>query len=105
MRICFATHATTYDNERGIASGHQDELSPAGRAQAAALADALRQLHFDIVVCSPLSRARETAEIAFNGRYHGGAPVRLVDHLRPLPRRPGSKATRRLGSALATRPI
>lgn len=43
VRMYFVTHATSYDNERGIASGHRDvELSPVGRAQARALPDVLK---------------------------------------------------------------
>jgi broad specificity phosphatase PhoE len=100
VRIYFATHSTTCDNERGIASGHHDaQLSPAGRVQATALADSLRHLQFDLVFCSPLSRARETATIAFGGRYpiqidarlgevdygtYNGAPSGLVDQIRQM---------------------
>lgn len=98
MKIYFVTHATTLDNEREIASGHLDaQLSPAGRTQAVALAHALRHLRFDIVCCSPLSRARETAALAFNGRHpvvvderlsevnygvYNGAPIAQVDRVR-----------------------
>ncbi|HEV2438540.1 MAG TPA: histidine phosphatase family protein [bacterium] len=98
MKIYFVTHATTSDNEQGIASGHRDaQLSSAGRARAAALAETLRHLPFDVVCCSPLSRSRETATIAFNGRSpilvdgrlsevdygrYNGAPTRQVDGLR-----------------------
>lgn len=98
MKIYFATHSTTWDNEQGIATGHRDaQLSPAGRALAAALSDTLRHLRFDVVCCSPLSRARDTAAIAFGRRYpiqvdsrlnevdygtYSGAPVQQIDRLR-----------------------
>jgi probable phosphoglycerate mutase len=40
-------------------------LTDLGHAQAAAMADALRQEHFDEVFCSPLTRARQTAAPLF----------------------------------------
>jgi broad specificity phosphatase PhoE len=43
MNVYFATHATTFDNEAGIASGRKDvALSPTGEAQARALPGLLR---------------------------------------------------------------
>jgi broad specificity phosphatase PhoE len=83
MCVYFATHASTDDNERGIASGLRDiGLSPTGRANAAALPEALQGVHFDIVVCSTLRRARETAELAFGGRLpiHADPRLREVDY-------------------------
>ena len=43
-------------------------LNEEGREMAAATGEKYRDLHFDVCYCSPLSRARETAEIFLRGR-------------------------------------
>ncbi len=66
VEIVFETHATTEDNERGVATGWlPGRLSAAGRDQARALGERRRDV--DTVFCSDLGRARETAAIAFEG--------------------------------------
>jgi phosphohistidine phosphatase len=56
-------------------------LTPAGRAVARSLADQLAADHPDAVLCSPLLRARETAEIVAPAL---GVPrVEIVEALRP----------------------
>ena len=65
MRIVYFVHATTEDNERGLATGWNDvPLSAKGRCQAEELRDAVAG-RFDVVICSDLERALETARIAF----------------------------------------
>lgn len=49
-------------------------LTELGRAQAAKLADPARWSNVELVVASPLTRAIETAELAFAGH---GAPLRI----------------------------
>lgn len=67
--VIFETHATSIDNERGIASGQFDvELSPLGCAQAAELGARRRAEDLAVVLCSDLRRSYRTAEIAFAGR-------------------------------------
>lgn len=80
--IIFEAHGTTFDNEQGLASGHNDvNLSPLGEEQArelgqryahssSSLDPGLRRddKYLDAVFCSDLSRAYHTAEIAFKGR-------------------------------------
>lgn len=59
-------------------------LTPKGIQRTKALAHALRQLDttFDVIVSSPLVRARETAEIVERGlRLHGR--LELTEHLAP----------------------
>lgn len=69
MKIYFATHATSIDNENGISSGHNDsKLSELGKKQAQQLPEKLKNINFDIVYCSTLVRAIETAQIAFSGK-------------------------------------
>lgn len=74
--IVFETHATSIDNEAGIATGWlPGELSPAGRRQAKELGERRRADGLSVVFTSDLARAVQTAEIAFAA---SGVPV-LVD--------------------------
>lgn len=67
--VLFETHATTVDNEAGLASGWFDAaLSPTGEEQAHALGARHRDDAFTVVFCSDLSRSFRTAEIAFSDR-------------------------------------
>ncbi|MYQ77330.1 MULTISPECIES: phosphoglycerate mutase family protein [unclassified Streptomyces] len=74
VRIVYESHATTTDNEAGIATGW---LSPTGRRQAAELGDRRRGTGLDAVYTSDLARAVETARIAFAGA--GSPALRLRD--------------------------
>jgi alpha-ribazole phosphatase/probable phosphoglycerate mutase len=66
IEIVFETHATSEDNERGVASGWADcGLSELGREQAAALGRRRRGDGIAIVLTSDLRRAADTASIAF----------------------------------------
>jgi broad specificity phosphatase PhoE/N-acetylglutamate synthase-like GNAT family acetyltransferase len=65
----FETHATTVDNEAGLASGWFDAvLSAAGEQQARALGARRRADDLTAVFCSDLTRSFRTAEIAFGDR-------------------------------------
>jgi broad specificity phosphatase PhoE len=78
--VVFETHATSEDNEAGIATGWLGgRLSAAGREQAEELGRRRRADGLDLVVASDLERAVETARIAFAG---SGLPVRLDWRLR-----------------------
>lgn len=71
--IVFETHATTEDNERGIATGWLPvRLSPTGRLQAAELGER-RRGWADAVFTSDQSQAIETVLRAF-----AGSPVPIV---------------------------
>jgi probable phosphoglycerate mutase len=62
--ICIARHGETDWNRSGILQGWFDvPINELGRQQAHVLADNLANSKFDAVWCSPLARARETAEI------------------------------------------
>ncbi|HEY3462252.1 MAG TPA: histidine phosphatase family protein [Gaiellaceae bacterium] len=66
--VVFETHATSEDNENGIATGWlPGRLSAAGREQARALGERRRDDGLSVVFTSGLGRAVETAEIAFAG--------------------------------------
>jgi broad specificity phosphatase PhoE len=68
VSVVFETHATSEDNERGIATGWLDgRLSTLGRRQAAELGVRRREDGIGVVYTSDLARAVETARIAFEG--------------------------------------
>lgn len=68
VQIVFETHATSTDNEAGIASGWSDcPLSELGRQQARLLGERRRDDGIAVVFSSDLRRAAETAAIAFEG--------------------------------------
>jgi broad specificity phosphatase PhoE len=68
VRLVYETHATTTDNEAGIATGWlPGRLSPAGRAQAEALGRRRRDDGLAAVLVSDLARAVETVEVALAG--------------------------------------
>lgn len=57
-------HGETDWNKIGKVQGKTDlELNETGRAQAEETARKLKNEHFDLIICSPLKRAKETAEI------------------------------------------
>ena len=71
--VVFETHATSIDNEAGLASGWFDVgLSPLGEQQARELGERRRRDDFAAVYCSDLTRAVRTAELAFGER---GIPI------------------------------
>lgn len=68
--IFFEAHATTFDNEAHLASGHNDvALSPLGETQAKELGERYKDQKFDAIFCSDLRRSYRTAEIAFGNKF------------------------------------
>ena len=62
-------HGKTEWNERHKLQGRTDiPLNEDGRLMAEKAAEECRDIHFDVCYCSPLIRARETAEILLRGR-------------------------------------
>jgi 2,3-bisphosphoglycerate-dependent phosphoglycerate mutase len=69
IELVFETHATTEDNERGVATGWlPGRLSAAGREQARALGRRRGNDEVVTVFTSDLARAVETVELAFGDR-------------------------------------
>lgn len=69
VTIIFESHATSLDNEVGLASGWYDvELSELGEKQARELGQGYKDQALEAIFCSDLKRSYRTAEIAFAGR-------------------------------------
>jgi broad specificity phosphatase PhoE len=80
IEIVFETHATSTDNESGIATGWlEGRLSETGRQQAKELGERRRADDIAAVFTSDSGRAVETAEIAFGG---SGIPINRDRRLR-----------------------
>lgn len=70
VTITYFVHGTTTDNEEHLATGWlPGELSEKGLEQAKQLAGQAAGKHFDVVFCSDLRRAIQTASIAFAETY------------------------------------
>jgi broad specificity phosphatase PhoE len=68
LRLVYETHATTTDNEAGIATGWlPGRLSPQGHENAVELGRRRRDDGLDAIYVSDLERALETVRIAFGG--------------------------------------
>jgi probable phosphoglycerate mutase len=72
-------HGKTDWNERHKIQGRTDiPLNDEGRAMAEEAREEYKDVHFDVVFCSPLVRAKETAEILLKGR---NLPINFDDRL------------------------
>src|SRR3989338_10568194 len=70
VRITYFVHGTTTDNERDLATGWaHGELSELGIKQATELRDQVKDKRFDVVFCSDLRRAIDSARLAFGGKF------------------------------------
>jgi len=79
VKITYFVHGTTTDNEEGLSSGWKDiELSEKGVKQSEELVNQIKDKKFDIVFCSDLKRAVESAEISFKGKF----PIKQDKRLR-----------------------
>jgi broad specificity phosphatase PhoE len=67
--ITYFVHGTTTDNETELSSGWKDVgLSEKGKRQSLELRDQITNEQFDVVFCSDLIRAVESANTMFSGR-------------------------------------
>ena len=70
IKITYFVHGTTTDNEREISSGWSDvELSELGIKQSINLKEQTKDQKFDVVFCSDLQRAHNSAKLAWEGIY------------------------------------
>lgn len=70
VKITYFVHGTTTDNEKHFSSGWKDvELSELGVKQSLALKDQTKDKKFDVVFCSDLKRAQDSAKLTWDGIY------------------------------------
>jgi broad specificity phosphatase PhoE len=70
VEITYFVHGTTTDNEQDLATGWlPGELSGIGKQQAEDLGGMVANKHFDVVFCSDLQRAIDSAELGFSDKY------------------------------------
>ncbi|TSC58972.1 MAG: putative phosphoglycerate mutase [Parcubacteria group bacterium Greene0416_79] len=70
IKITYFVHGTTTDNEQHISSGWKDvELSALGVKQSIDLKEQTKDKKFDVVFCSDLQRAHNSAKLAWEGAY------------------------------------
>jgi len=78
VKITYFVHGTTLDNEQHLASGWSDaRLSPLGIRQSKDLGTLTEHLSFDAVFTSDLSRAVDSAKLAWGSNYPLFADKRL----------------------------
>jgi broad specificity phosphatase PhoE len=81
--IYFVRHGSTHANDDGLFRGYMDyQLSDDGKEDAESVADFLSDKGIRKIVCSPLSRAIETAQII--ARKVGIDSIQVDDGLLPL---------------------
>lgn len=81
MKIYFAAHSTTTDNENEIATGwNPGELSELGIRQSKEMAETFKNIKIDLICTSDLKRAQDTVKIAFGDKI----PVIAGKRLREL---------------------
>jgi broad specificity phosphatase PhoE len=97
MRLVFETHATSLDNEAGLASGHHDvDLSPLGEQQARELGVRYASDPPGLIIASDLVRAWRTAALAFGTRVRIERDSRLREcDYGELTRHPSAEIDRR----------
>lgn len=70
VTITYFVHGTTTDNEQKLATGWlPGELSDKGKEQAKQLGEQAADKKFDVVFCSDLQRAIDSAKLGFGDKY------------------------------------
>lgn len=70
ITITYFVHGPTTDNEQGLATGWlPGQLSPDGRKKARMLGQQVADKQFDVVFCSDLQRAIDSAQLGFGDKY------------------------------------
>ena len=79
IKIIYLVHGTTTDNQKEISSGWYDvKLSDLGVQQSVELKDKLKSQKIDLVICSDLKRAVDSANLTFAGKI----PIIIDQRLR-----------------------
>ncbi|WWC67496.1 uncharacterized protein I206_101404 [Kwoniella pini CBS 10737] len=99
MLLYFVRHGQTEDNVQGIIQGHKDSpLNAHGRKESERLSQRLKDLKITEAWSSPLSRARETAEIVLSRhpnvelKFHDGIKERFLGSMEGRRRARGEHA-------------
>lgn len=80
MKLYVTRHGETKWNVEHKVQGTMDiELTDIGRAEAYELQEIVKDINIDAIIASPLSRARETAEILINNRLPILIDERLIE--------------------------
>ena len=78
IKITYFVHGTTTDNEQHISSGWKDvELSELGIKQSIVLKEQTKDKKFDVVFCSDLKRAIDSANLTWGDTHNIIQDVRL----------------------------
>ncbi len=78
MKITYFVHGTTTDNEAHVSSGWKDvELSELGVQQSKELPDQVSDKSFEVVFCSDLKRAVDSARLSFGDTHEISIDKRL----------------------------
>lgn len=78
----FVRHGQSQANANGVVNDGDSPLTALGVEQAKETARALRSLRFEAIVCSPLLRARQTAEIIANELGFHRVHITVISELR-----------------------
>jgi probable phosphoglycerate mutase len=83
MKIIIVRHGETVENKKGIITGQMHgHLSKNGLNEAKELAKELKKEKIDIIISSPLKRAKETAKII--SKFHSGVPLKFDNELKEM---------------------
>ena len=63
MKIYVVRHGQTNINELGYHGTENDDLTDLGISEAKELVDKLKNINFDLIICSPMIRTKHTCEI------------------------------------------
>ena len=63
MKVYIVRHGQTTSNSLGYHALEEDDLTELGIQQAEELRDKIKNMNFDIIICSPLTRTKHTAKI------------------------------------------
>lgn len=63
MKVYIVRHGQTTSNSLGYHALKEDDLTELGIQQAEELRDKIKNMNFDIIICSPLTRTKHTAKI------------------------------------------
>lgn len=85
MKIYIVRHGETEMNKSGVLQGWTNSpLNESGVLLAKLTGQAMRDIHFDRCISSPLVRARDTAEIILRESGNGAVPVEIDERLKEI---------------------